>query len=131
MDTPLPDPPKVDAWEERGLGYLVPIGGEKKKEEENRKDEVTTNDGIMGTEAALAESSSKTEDAKETSEETIESSWNWTDVALAMGAELMARVRKEVEEQLGYTTSAGIAPNKSLAKVSGFERSNSSCASSL
>ena len=41
----------------------------------------------------------------------------WTDVALALGAELMNRVRQNVLDELNYTTSAGIASNKTLAKL--------------
>ncbi|TKY90127.1 hypothetical protein EX895_000125 [Sporisorium graminicola] len=41
----------------------------------------------------------------------------WTDVALALGAELMNRVRQNVLDELGYTTSAGIASNKTLSKL--------------
>ncbi|PWZ02949.1 DNA/RNA polymerase [Testicularia cyperi] len=41
----------------------------------------------------------------------------WTDVALALGAELMNRVRQNVIDELGYTTSAGIASNKTLSKL--------------
>lgn len=37
--------------------------------------------------------------------------------ALSIGAELMLKLRTEVKERLGYTTSAGIARNKVLAKV--------------
>jgi len=36
----------------------------------------------------------------------------WTDIALLIGAELMAHCRQEVFDQLGYTCSAGIATNK-------------------
>ncbi|GAC73333.1 protein involved in establishing cohesion between sister chromatids during DNA replication [Moesziomyces antarcticus T-34] len=41
----------------------------------------------------------------------------WTDVALALGAELLNRVRQNVLDELNYTTSAGIACNKTLAKL--------------
>lgn len=41
----------------------------------------------------------------------------WTDVALALGAELMNRVRQNVLDELGYTTSAGIGSNKTLSKL--------------
>ncbi|KAH9057824.1 DNA/RNA polymerase [Lactarius vividus] len=41
----------------------------------------------------------------------------WHDVALAIAAELMDKIRAEVRTQLGYTTSAGIARNKFLAKL--------------
>jgi DNA polymerase eta len=36
----------------------------------------------------------------------------WTDIALLIGAELMAQCRQQVFDQLGYTCSAGIATNK-------------------
>ncbi|OAV93103.1 hypothetical protein PTTG_08028 [Puccinia triticina 1-1 BBBD Race 1] len=42
---------------------------------------------------------------------------SWTDIALLIGAELMARCRHQVFDQLGYTCSAGIASNKMLAKL--------------
>ncbi|KAH9029856.1 DNA/RNA polymerase [Lactarius pseudohatsudake] len=41
----------------------------------------------------------------------------WHDVALAIAAELMDKIRADVRTQLGYTTSAGIARNKFLAKL--------------
>jgi len=41
----------------------------------------------------------------------------WHDVALSIAAELMDKIRAEVHTQLGYTTSAGIARNKFLAKL--------------
>lgn len=41
----------------------------------------------------------------------------WADVALYLGAEIMNDVRKAVEDQLGYTTSAGISHNKVLSKL--------------
>ncbi|WFD07568.1 DNA-directed DNA polymerase [Malassezia vespertilionis] len=41
----------------------------------------------------------------------------WVDVAHAYAAERMISVRKHVLDRLGYTTSAGIAKNKALAKL--------------
>ncbi|KAI9454558.1 DNA/RNA polymerase [Lactarius psammicola] len=41
----------------------------------------------------------------------------WHDVALSIAAELMDKIRADVRTQLGYTTSAGIARNKFLAKL--------------
>ncbi|KZO91117.1 DNA/RNA polymerase [Calocera viscosa TUFC12733] len=41
----------------------------------------------------------------------------WADVALSIGAEMVDRVRQAVKKQLGYTTSAGIARNKTMAKL--------------
>ncbi|WFD29819.1 DNA-directed DNA polymerase [Malassezia sp. CBS 17886] len=42
---------------------------------------------------------------------------SWVDVAHAIAAERMIAVRKHVLERLGYTTSAGVAGNKTLAKT--------------
>lgn len=36
----------------------------------------------------------------------------WQDVAISIGAELMAKCRQNVKDELGYTCSAGIARNK-------------------
>ncbi|KAF7375181.1 DNA polymerase eta [Mycena sanguinolenta] len=41
----------------------------------------------------------------------------WHDVALAIAAECMEKVRQQISSELGYTTSAGIARNKFLAKL--------------
>jgi DNA polymerase eta len=41
----------------------------------------------------------------------------WGDVALSVGARLMAKCRWDVKERLGYTCSAGISKNKMLAKL--------------
>ncbi|KAK7044220.1 N-acetyltransferase eso1 [Paramarasmius palmivorus] len=41
----------------------------------------------------------------------------WHDVALSIAAEMMNKVREAIAENLGYTTSAGIARNKFLAKL--------------
>ncbi|EGG01839.1 uncharacterized protein MELLADRAFT_117712 [Melampsora larici-populina 98AG31] len=49
----------------------------------------------------------------------------WTDVALMIGAELMAQCRKAVFDQLGYTCSAGVTSNKMLAKLcSSYKKPN-------
>ena len=42
----------------------------------------------------------------------------WRDHALAIGSEIMNGVRKEIWKRLHYTTSAGIAHNKAMAKAS-------------
>ncbi|KAJ7671608.1 hypothetical protein DFH06DRAFT_120201 [Mycena polygramma] len=41
----------------------------------------------------------------------------WHDVALSIAAECMEKVRQQIKAKLGYTTSAGIARNKFLAKL--------------
>lgn len=42
---------------------------------------------------------------------------NAFDRALLAGARLTAAIRRAIEEELGYTVSAGIASNKMLAKI--------------
>ncbi|KAK2460925.1 hypothetical protein APHAL10511_007395 [Amanita phalloides] len=50
----------------------------------------------------------------------------WHDVALSIAAELMQKARQEVLEKLGYSTSAGIARNKFLAKLTAsYKKPNS------
>ncbi|KAJ7583628.1 hypothetical protein C8J56DRAFT_954563 [Mycena floridula] len=59
---------------------------------------------------------------KEEKEESDETELTWHDVALSIGAELMQNVREQVQSKLGYTTSAGIAKNKFLAKLTASYR---------
>jgi DNA polymerase eta len=42
---------------------------------------------------------------------------DWDDVAMQIGAQFMAKVRADVKETLNYTCSAGVARNKTLAKI--------------
>lgn len=42
---------------------------------------------------------------------------NWQDVAISIGAEIVAKARKEMFDKLEYTCSAGISKNKILAKL--------------
>lgn len=54
-----------------------------------------------------------------------EAQWDdltWVDVAYSIAAERMIAVRKHVVDRLQYTTSAGIAPNKALAKLASGHR---------
>ncbi|KAJ7650686.1 DNA/RNA polymerase [Roridomyces roridus] len=48
-------------------------------------------------------------------EENVPSTWH--DVALSIAAEAMEKARQKINAELGYTTSAGIARNKFLAKL--------------
>ncbi|EJU04732.1 DNA/RNA polymerase [Dacryopinax primogenitus] len=54
---------------------------------------------------------------REGEEAGVDGQGTWADVALALGAEMVHKVRQEVHKQLGYTTSAGIARNKTMAKL--------------
>ncbi|PWN31272.1 DNA/RNA polymerase [Meira miltonrushii] len=99
MDEPLPTPPLIE-WD--NCGELMPI---------KRLDE----DGAP----------MQNEDEFVPSQEHQLINPTWTDVALAHGAVLMTKVRKAVLEQNGYSTSAGIASNKTLAKLcSGYRKPN-------
>ncbi|KAI5122546.1 hypothetical protein M0805_005273 [Coniferiporia weirii] len=94
LDTPLPAPPRISCV---GLGNLIPDDPSKLEPEK----EVTTE---------LVEEVEK------------DGPVTWHDVSLAIAAELMANMRKEVHEKLGYLTSAGIARNKFLSKLSASYR---------
>lgn len=76
LDTPLPPAPVID-WGD--LSTVIPVN----------PDEADKQEGA---------STSRTPDP--------EPAPTWHDVALSIGAELMAKVRREVREKLGYTMSA-------------------------
>ncbi|KAI5957666.1 eso1 [Candida theae] len=44
---------------------------------------------------------------------------DWDDVVLAIGSELLLDLRQAIYDELGYTTSAGLARNKLVAKLGG------------
>ncbi|KAG6854380.1 hypothetical protein C0991_007371 [Blastosporella zonata] len=92
VDTPLPPPPPF-SWNDFQHAIAIPI---------NPAPEVDQHDGVAPSCAAA-----RGEEAATT----------WHDIALSIGAELMGEARRQVHEQLGYSTSAGIARNKFLAKV--------------
>ncbi|KAI9102840.1 hypothetical protein DFS34DRAFT_412582 [Phlyctochytrium arcticum] len=57
--------------------------------------------------------------------EEIQTSTGWRDCQLRAAAEISQRIRREVWDELGYTCSAGIAHNKTLAKLcSGLNKPN-------
>lgn len=85
LDTPLPPPPPI-LWD--NLGAVVPISPPAKTSEGTEKSE-TSDDGLES----------------ETSEGGDELT-TWHDVALSIAAGLMEKIRAEVRNQLGYTTSA-------------------------
>ena len=87
MDEPLPAPPIID-WDDCGtLMPVHPVEGE-----------------------AVGEGDPPLQEQQYLNP-------TWTDVALAHGALLMTAVRQAVRSQVGYSTSAGIASNKTLAKL--------------
>jgi len=57
--------------------------------------------------------------------ESEEEAGDWDDVIMSIAAEIIGDIRREVEEKLGYTCSAGIAGNKMLAKLAaGWKKPN-------
>jgi len=57
--------------------------------------------------------------------ESEEDAVDWDDVIMFLAAEMIGEIRREVEEKLGYTCSAGIAKNKMLAKLAaGWKKPN-------
>ncbi|KAI0050439.1 DNA/RNA polymerase [Auriscalpium vulgare] len=90
LDTVLPPPPPI-SWQ--NLGNVVPIHSPPPADGGEQAAEVGDVDG---------------DDAGPT----------WHDVALSIAAERMDKIRADVRTRLGYTTSAGIARNKFLAKLS-------------
>lgn len=68
----------------------------------------------------------RTDDAGEKSNIEVDGSATWHDVALSIAAELMQNIREDIHSKLGYTTSAGIARNKFLAKLcASYKKPNS------
>ena len=56
---------------------------------------------------------------------------DWDDVVMYLAAGMIRETRREVEEKLGYTCSAGIARNKMLAKLAaGWKKPNQQVPSS-
>ncbi|PVF95571.1 DNA/RNA polymerase [Serendipita vermifera] len=97
LDAPLPPPPQTIDW--HSSCNLIPI---------NAEEDSTVEDPAQG-----SPSKAKPEPAKR---EPL--SVTWHDIALSIGGELMFMARNEIFNKLGYTTSAGIARNKFLAKLS-------------
>ncbi|KAG8821399.1 DNA-directed DNA polymerase eta rad30 [Serendipita sp. 399] len=90
MDTPLPPPPQNVSWPPESM--IIPIASDDQAVSENEEDNVSP---------SLKECST-----------------TWHDIGLSIAAELMAKARNEILQTLGYTTSAGVARNKFLAKLS-------------
>lgn len=79
LDTPLPPPPPI-CWD--SLGFLIPIN------------------------PPTSESPNEPGPAREEPVLDDEKIITWHDVALAIAAELMQKIRVEVHTKLGYSTSA-------------------------
>ncbi|KAF9507700.1 hypothetical protein BS47DRAFT_1333112 [Hydnum rufescens UP504] len=114
LDTPLPPPPSSTPWE--GLGNLVPITTPTPPFNDTTTISATTPITNSPNKVQPTLGSSKAFENGENAAAGLED-LTWHDIALCIGAELMLEMRKAVKERLGYTTSAGIARNKVLAKL--------------
>lgn len=114
MDSLLPSPKELGVevdWD--SVGNLVPVNGQKKgaaQKEVKREGDVKKEELREGMPGPATEGVKIEE--PEVIVEDIEPDLTWSDVALSIGADIVNKCRKDVLEQLGYTCSAGIAPNK-------------------
>ncbi|CEQ42593.1 SPOSA6832_04423 [Sporobolomyces salmonicolor] len=120
LDTPLPPPSELGAttvdWEQ--LGNLVPMSGQ--KQPKVRKLDALGNDVLSSSPSKPVPSTSSNpppfaED--DATPDTLEPPLTWSDLSLSLGAAIVRTTRAAVRDRLGYTCSAGIAPNKMLAKL--------------
>ncbi|CCM02291.1 uncharacterized protein FIBRA_04379 [Fibroporia radiculosa] len=110
IDSPVPSPPPI-IWS--GLGTVVFADHEPQE---------IRDDAIRSQRSAR----SRTHDESSEGVKECDSSTTWHDVALSIAAELMGRIRRDIHEKLGYTTSAGLARNKFLAKLTAsYKKPNS------
>lgn len=85
------------------VGNLIPITGQKKE---------TAGTTLEGRRSVDEQASVETVQELETDTSPEEPPLTWSDVALYIGAEIVLAARTAVHERLGYTASAGTAPNK-------------------
>ncbi|KAI0749875.1 DNA/RNA polymerase [Daedaleopsis nitida] len=107
LDTPLPRPPPV-SWD--GKGSVIPVNPPSEEKEE------PTDTPAEGASAGGApDCGGHARGDLGVGEEDEQTTWH--DVALSIAAEFMLRIREDIRTKLGYTTSAGLARNKFLAKL--------------
>lgn len=129
LDTPLPLPHElgIDRIEWDELGNLVPFNGQKKdklKRLDSNRMEVppSSSPAKPAPEASNAAPCTDGDDSPDqvdagNEDDDCEPPLTWSDLALSIGASIVSKVRSETHQRLGYTCSAGIAPNKMLAKL--------------
>ncbi|KAF8623698.1 hypothetical protein AX17_007396 [Amanita inopinata Kibby_2008] len=133
IDTVLPPPPPV-SWDDLGCVILIDpqpsTSSTANDGHETGKDSGDTQEVETGRHAVPLETAEQAKPDKVENQDTRlcgdEPTLTWHDVALSIAAELMGKARKDIHEKLGYTTSAGIARNKFLAKLSAsYKKPNS------
>ncbi|KAH9847546.1 DNA/RNA polymerase [Lenzites betulinus] len=115
IDSPLPPPPPI-SWD--ALGTVVPVHPPKvpptgESATEAGEEAGATDPAVQAQERQYTPVD-EAEDEGVNEEDTLTT---WHDVALSIAAELMLRIREDIRAKLGYTTSAGLARNKFLAKL--------------
>jgi len=123
----LPLPPVLPGELEWSRSTVVEVGGDGKGdgEGEGPKKEKEGEEG--GNDKEKKETNEEVENEKKGEEEeyTEGDPLDWDDICLAIAAEIVADIRKQVRTELKYTCSAGIARNKMLAKLaSGYKKPN-------
>lgn len=108
LDTPLPPPPSSIEW--YPFTNLVPIHPESQ----------TTTDPEPKSTLEGTSSHSTDPEPRPDSDQPNEGHVTWHDVALNIAADMLWKAREAIRNSLGYTTSAGLARNKFLAKVRFF-----------
>lgn len=120
LDTPLPPPPEID-WTD--LGNRLPTSLPDEAPQESPTSAQSGADGASSTSSkAPVQGLDSAANGGNAGERIREPAASWTDFALACGAEIILKVRQQVRERLGYTMSAGVAPNKTMAKLCASER---------
>lgn len=107
LDTPLPPPPSSIEW--HSFSNLIPIHPESQTRaypDPNYPDPKSTLEGTRSRSTSL--------------EPRPDPQVTWHDVALDIAANMLWKAREAIRNSLGYTTSAGLARNKFLAKVTLF-----------
>jgi DNA polymerase eta len=107
LDTPLPPPPSME-W--HSFTNLVPIHPESQITAD--PDPEST---LEGASPRLAP-----QELRPDPDHPNEGQVTWHDVALNIAAGMLWNAREAIRKSLGYTTSAGLARNKFLAKVKFF-----------
>ncbi|CDO76995.1 hypothetical protein BN946_scf184298.g22 [Trametes cinnabarina] len=105
IDSPLPPPPPI-SWD--GKGTIVPIHSLTNPP----KAQDSPADGAENEASGARRGSSLTPGQDDGGVDDSDDSTTWHDVALSIAAELMLRIREDIRDKLGYTTSALTASYK-------------------
>ncbi|KAI0346179.1 DNA/RNA polymerase [Trametopsis cervina] len=123
-DSPLPPPPPI-SWD--SLGTVIPVNPPPAVQATEVREQDDRDDGEPedASELSLEHDGEDVPMPDTVSDGAIEEedgSTTWHDVALSIAAELMGQIRRDIFTKLGYSTSAGIARNKFLAKLTASYR---------